>query len=158
MLDYRECGERDCSVWVELNRAFMKEKIQKGDVWNDADQISESEFREIFYAGLKAPHQVRFLIFEEDEEPIGFANLVQYFSVWAHGQALIINDLYFSTAYKTKSIISRAIELIEDYARGQGCKRIQLHSLPTGQSEMEFYKSIGYQPVDMKFCMKYMDE
>ena len=97
MLRYRICGSRDCSVWVELNRAFMREEINDNEFWNEADKLTLQEFRDLYMEGLEASEQVKFLLFEEDEEPIGFANLMISFSVWSHGKAMFIDDLYFKS-------------------------------------------------------------
>ena len=45
MLRYRICDQRDCSVWVELNRAFMREEVNDNEFWNEADKLTISEFR-----------------------------------------------------------------------------------------------------------------
>ena len=158
MFDYRECNERDCTVWVEMNRAFMREEIREGDVWNDANQISNSEFREIFLKGLTMPDHIRFLMFEEDEEPIGFANLMLVYSVWSHGTAMIIDDFYFAIGHRGRGFGRRAIEMIADYAKELGCKRLQLQAEFTNPDAIEFYKAIGFLKTDMEFFVKYLDD
>ena len=158
MFDYRECNERDCTVWVEMNRAFMREEIREGDVWNDANQISNSEFREIFLKGLTMPDHIRFLMFEEDEEPIGFANLMLVYSVWSHGTAMIIDDFYFAIGHRGRGFGRRAIEMIAEYAKELGCKRLQLQAEFTNPDAIEFYKAIGFLKTDMEFFVKYLDD
>ena len=157
MLRYRLCDKRDCSVWIELNRAFMKEEINGNEIWNNAHRISDSAFRDIFMDGLEATGQVRFLIFEEDEEPVGFANLMLVYSVWSHGLAMIVDDLYFSSGNRGKGYGRTSMEMIEEYAQAQGCKRIQFQSEPANPDAEAFYKAIGYMPADMKFYVKYFD-
>ena len=158
MFDYRECNERDCTVWVEMNRAFMREEIREGDVWNDANQISNSEFREIFLKGLTMPDHIRFLMFEEDEEPVGFANLMLVYSVWSHGTAMIIDDFYFAVGHRGRGFGRRAIEMIAEYAKELGCKRLQLQAEFTNPDAIEFYKAIGFLKTDMEFFVKYLDD
>lgn len=158
MFDYRECNERDCTVWVEMNRAFMREEIREGDVWNDANQISNSEFRDIFLKGLEKKDHIRFLMFEEDEEPIGFANLMLVYSVWSHGTAMIIDDFYFAIGHRGRGFGRRAIEMIAEYAKELGCKRLQLQAEFTNPDAIEFYKAIGFLTTDMVFFVKYLDD
>lgn len=158
MFEYRECNERDCTVWVEMNRAFMREEIREGDVWNDAHRISDGEFREIFLKGLKKKDHIRFIMFEEDEEPVGFANLMLVYSVWSHGMAMIIDDYYFTTGNRGKGYGKRGIEMIADYARELGCKRLQLQAEFTNPDAIEFYKAIGFLKTDMEFFVKYLDD
>ena len=158
MFDYRECNEKDCTVWVEMNRAFMREEIREGDVWNEANQISNGEFREIFLKGLEMPDHIRFLMFEEDEEPVGFANLMLVYSVWSHGTAMIIDDFYFAVGHRGRGFGRRAIEMIADYAKELGCKRLQLQAEFTNPDAIEFYKAIGFLKTDMEFFVKYLDD
>lgn len=157
MLRCRLCNEKDCTVWIKLNREFMSEEVNDNEFWNEADQISDDDFREVFMAGLQAEDQAKFLLFEEDEEPVGFANLMLVYSVWSHGQALIIDDFYFMAGMRGRGYGRRAMELVEDFARSEGCKRIQLMADLNNTNALEFYKAIGYQQADMKFYVKYLD-
>ena len=158
MLRFRECNERDCTAWIKLNRAFMSEEINDNEFWHKADRISDAEFRDVFLEGLKARDQVRFIIFEEDEEPVGFANLVLFFSVWGHGQCMIIDDFFFKRGSRGQGRGRAGMHMVEEYARSLGCKRLQLLSAPSNPGSLEFYKAIGYNPADMNFYIKYLDE
>ena len=157
MLRYRICDQRDCSIWVELNRAFMREEINDNEFWNEADKLTTTEFRDLFMEGLKASDQVKFILFEEDEEPVGFANLMLSFSVWSHGKLMIVDDFYFKPGERGRGNGKVAMEMIEEYARELGCKRIQLHAL-AAMDAAKFYEAIGYMQDDVKFCVKYLDE
>lgn len=158
MLRYHLCNERDCAVWIKLNRAFMSEEINDNELWNNANRISDEAFREIFLQGLQRPDMVRFMLFEEDEEPIGFANLMLVYSVWSHGLAMIVDDLYFIPGNRGQGNGRDAMEMIEAYAKKQGCKRIQFQTEPTNPDAKEFYRAIGYHPADMYFYVKYFDD
>ena len=50
------------------------------------------------------------------------------------------------------------MELIEEYARAAGCKRVQLQAELTNPTAIDFYKAIGYQMADMKFFVKYLED
>ena len=143
---------------MDLNKAFMKEEINDNEFWNEADHISFAGFREVFLNGLKAKDQVRFILFEEDEEPVGFANLQLVYSVWAHGQAIIVDDFYFLPGIRGKGHGRRGMEMIEEYAKELGCKRIQFLSAPSNPGAKEFYKAIGCQPAEMSFYVKYIND
>ena len=158
MLRYRLCNEKDCTVWIKMNRDFMKEEINDNEFWNEADRISDGEFRKVFLAGLNSPEQVRFIMFEEDEEPVGFANLMTAFSVWSHGKTMIVDDFYFKAGMRGRGYGRRGMEMIEEYAKAEGCKRLQLLAALTNENAMDFYKAIGYQSTDMKFYVKYLED
>ena len=157
MLRYRICDKRDCGVWVELNRAFMREEINDNEFWNDADKLTTNEFRDLFMEGLGASDHVKFILFEEDEEPIGFANLMLSFSVWSHGKIMFLDDFYFVPGERGRGKGRDAMHMIEDLACELGCKRIQLHAESTNPDAIKFYEAIGYMQDDVKFCVKYLD-
>ena len=136
----------------------MSEEINDNEFWNKADHISDEEFREVFLEGLKRRDQVRFIVFEQDEEPIGFANLILFFSVWGHGQCMIIDDFYFKRGSRGQGNGRAGMEMIENYAKELGCKRLQLMSAPSNPGSKEFYKAIGYKPADMNFYIKYLED
>lgn len=158
MLRYRVCTQRDCNVWVEMNRAFMREEINDNEFWNEADKLSLDEFRTLFMEGLQADDNVKFILFEEDEEPIGFANLMLTFSVWSHGKLMIVDDFYFKQGDRGRGNGKEGMHMIEEYARELGCKRIQLHANATNPDAAKFYEAIGYMESDVKFCVKYLED
>lgn len=77
------------------------------------------------------------------------------YSVWAHGKALILDDLYLRPDVRGKGYGKQALEYIEQFAAERGYKRLQFQSEVTNPNAMEFYVSQGYSPADMKFYVKY---
>ena len=157
MFKYRECKVADCDNWIDLNREFMASEIQDNDLWNGADTVNNEQFIETFKSGLNTPERVRFLLFEEDSIPVGFTNLMVIYSVWTHGLACIVDDLYLRECVRGKGYGRQAMAYIEEYAKSIGCKRIQFQSEITNPGAESFYRAIGYNPADMKFSVKYFD-
>ena len=155
MFGFRECNKSDCDLWIELNREFMAGEIQDDSLWNDTDKVSDEQFKDTFYAGLDNPDRARFLLFEDNGEPIGFANLMIVFSVWTHGLAGIIDDLYLRETIRGKGYGRKAMAVIEEYIKSLGCKRIQFQSELTNPDAEKFYRALGFIPTDMKFYVKY---
>ena len=153
MLTYRPAEEADREIWIKLNREFMAEEIQDADLWNNTGETGDDQFTETF---RQAEDLIRLILFEEDGRTIGFANLLIIFSVWSHGKALIIDDLYITKENRGKGFGRSALEQVEEYARQIGCKRLQFQSELTNPNAMEFYKAVGYTPADMKFYVKYL--
>ncbi|NLD11524.1 GNAT family N-acetyltransferase [Aminicella lysinilytica] len=147
----------DCATWIEFNREFMAGEIKDEDLWNSTDQVSDEQFAETFSKALKAEDMISILIFEEDGKPVGFANLMTVFSVWTHGLALIIDDLYLREECRGKGCGRQAMVMIEEFAKERGCKRLQFQSEFTNPDAMKFYMAVGYTPTDMKFYVKYLD-
>lgn len=156
MFTYRLCKKEDCQTWIRLNRAFMAGEIQDDELWNGTDQVSDEQFAATFDEALEAEDLIRLLLFEEDGEPVGFVNLMLIFSVWSHGLALVIDDLYLDEAVRGKGYGRMAMAFIEDFAKQCGCRRLQFQSELTNPGAMAFYQAVGYQPADMKFYVKYL--
>lgn len=155
MFSYRLCTEKDFEIWLEMNKAFMAEEIEDDGLWNNADQCDDAVFLKTFEGALGSEEMIRLIIFEEDGRPVGFANLMLIYSIWAHGKALILDDLYLKLEVRGKGYGRAALEYIEEIAETNGCKRIQFQSELSNHNAMEFYKNIGYAPTDMKFYVKY---
>ena len=156
MFTYRLAAEADREIWIKLNREFMAEEIQDADLWNNTGETGDDQFTETFRQARNSKDMIRLMLFEENGQIIGFANLLIIFSVWSHGKALIIDDLYITKENRGKGFGRSALEQIEEYARQIGCNRLQFQSELTNPDAMEFYKAVGYTPADMKFYVKYL--
>lgn len=135
----------------------MKEEIQDDDLWNNTDRVSEEQFNETFMEALASEELISLIVFEEDGIPVGFANLMTIYSVWTHGKALILDDLYLAQESRRKGYGKMAMEYIEQFAIHRGCKRLQFQSEVTNPNAMRFYMAMGYKPADMKFYVKYLE-
>ncbi len=158
MFTYRLCNKNDLECWTSMNRAFMAEEIQDDGLWNNTGQTDDVQFSHTFEEALASDELISLMIFEEDGVPVGFANLMTIYSVWTHGKALILDDLYLNPIARGKGYGKQALEFIEEFAAARGCKRLQFQSEVTNPNAMEFYISQGYSPADMKFYVKYFDQ
>lgn len=155
MFAYRLCDMNDKDCWIAMNREFMAEEIQDDGLWNSTGQADDEQFSHTFEEALAAKELISLMIFEEDGAAVGFANLMTIYSVWTHGKALILDDLYLTPGARGKGYGSQVLKYIEKYAVDRGCKRLQFQSETTNPNAMEFYISQGYSPADMKFYVKY---
>lgn len=157
MFTYRLCDMNDSAIWIAMNREFMAEEIQDDDLWNGTGQADDEQFSHTFTEGLNSDDLISLMIFEENGVAVGFANLMTIYSVWAHGKALILDDLYLRPDVRGKGYGKQALEYIEGFAAERGYKRLQFQSETTNPNAMEFYVSQGYSPADMKFYVKYFE-
>ena len=98
------------------------------------------------------PEMATLLMAENDEgEPIGFANMMSVLSVWTHGKALILDDLYLRAGYQGHGNGTQMLKYIEDYAQANGYKRLQFQSEDHNKGAYDFYVKMGYVGMDMKF-------
>jgi len=152
----RICNANDKLAWVKMNREFMNFEIQESNCWNDTEKTSDEKFSETFEQIMLHPDMITLLIAENDEgDGIGFANLVTILSVWAHGKALILDDIYLRDDYRHRGYGAEFLKYIEDYAQVNGYKRLQFQSEEHNKGAYNFYKNMGYADMDMKFYVKY---
>lgn len=155
MFTYRLCNESDKEYWIAMNREFMAEEIQDDDLWNNTNETSDEQFSHTFMEALESKELISLVIFEEDGKPVGFANLMTIYSIWTHGKALILDDLYIRPEARGKGYGKQSLEFVEKFAKERDCKRLQFQSEVTNPNAMKFYISQGYNPTDMKFYIKY---
>jgi len=152
----RTCGMKDEKIWIQMNREFMDFEIQDGQLWNNANEGSDDELQRTFSEAMAHPELVTLMLIEIDGEPVGFANLMTIFSVWAHGKALILDDLFIREAYRGHGLGKEFMLYLEDYARGNGFRRLQFQSEYSNPGARAFYGKLGYKSADMHFYVKYL--
>jgi GNAT superfamily N-acetyltransferase len=151
----RKCEEKDEKIWITLNREFMNFEIQEDGVWNNTQDEPDTIFINTFREALNHPELVTLFLFEHNETIMGFANLMTIYSVWAHGKALVLDDLYIREEYRGKGFGKEAMEFLVAYARNKGYKRLQFQSEFSNANAMAFYKKLGFTPADMHFYVKH---
>lgn len=156
MIKIYECGKENEDIWIKLNREFMDWEIQDGGIWNNTQKESDAVFKNTFREALNNPEHITLLFIECDEEVVGFANLMTIYSVWAHGKALILDDLFIGEEYRGKGIGKEFMEYLAGYAKDRGYKRLQFQSEFTNPDALAFYTKIGFTPADMHFYVKYL--
>jgi GNAT superfamily N-acetyltransferase len=154
-MNIRLCRPEDEDVWIALNREFMSFEIQDDSPWNDTEKTPDNIFQHTFQEALQTPELITLFIMEENEVPVGFANLMTIYSVWAHGKALILDDIYIKEAYQGKGYGRDAMDFIEAHAKTNEYKRLQFQSETTNPKAKEFYEALGYTATDMYFYVKY---
>lgn len=158
MITCRRCSLKDEKLWIQLNREFMAYEIEDDELWNGTGSVEDEKFSMTFKAAIKSPELIDMLIFEEEDKPIGFANLMLIFSVWAHGKALVLDDLFIRESFRGKGYGKKIMEFIEQVAEEKGCGRIQFQSEETNPGAKKFYEAVGYTPIHMYFYVKYLNK
>lgn len=154
---YRLCNADDFDVWKDLNLAFMQEEIQDEDLWNNPDTEDVDTWKKTFEEALQSEDMIRLVLFEVDGVPVGFANIMIIYSVWTHGKAAVLDDLYLVPEIRGKSYGRQAMHFAEEIATKSNCKRLQFQSEGTNPNAKAFYQAIGFQPAEMNFYVKYFN-
>ena len=108
-------------------------------------KLSLSELEESLFT--KNP-QVYCLISEADGKATGFAVWHLNYSTWLGRHGIYLEDLYVDPKYRGlghgKALLRRLAQICIE----RGYKRLQWWVLDWNESAIEFYKSIGAQPMD----------
>lgn len=155
-LTIRICNPEDKKEWISLNREFMSYEIKDTDFWNNTDSNSDERFALTFDEALQHPELITLLLIEKEKTVIGFANLMNIFSVWSHGKALVLDDLYIKEEFRGNGVGRFVMQSIETYGRQHGCKRLQFQSEYTNPEANKFYDRLGYVSESMYFYVKYL--
>lgn len=152
----RLCKKEDKATWVALNKEFIEYEAGDSEFWAETAAVSVQRLEETFDAAMEKEGDIMLVIFEQQGKVLGFANIVRFFSVWANGDALIIDDFFISEDYRHLGIGREAIKEIEDYAERNKFRRIQFQAEATNPDASAFYEAMGFKPADMKFYMRYI--
>ena len=155
-MNLRLCEKFDEQIWIELNQEFMNFEIQDNSLWNNTQKNSREVFKQTFIEALENSDLIKLFLIEYENEVIGFANLIIIFSIWAHGKALILDDLFIKEDYRKKGLGKKALDCIELYAKENRYNRLQFQSELTNHAAFAFYTSIGYVSTKMHFYMKHL--
>ncbi|QAT42613.1 GNAT family N-acetyltransferase [Aminipila luticellarii] len=155
-LNIRVCEEQDKEQWISLNREFMAYEIQDAEFWNNTASNSDENFAQTFKEAFHHPELITLLMIEKEDGAIGFANVMTLFSVWSHGKALCLDDLYIKKEYRGNGVGRRVMKYIEEYGREHGFKRLQFQSEFTNPEAHKFYSKLGYTSESMNFYVRYL--
>ncbi|HEX3628429.1 MAG TPA: GNAT family N-acetyltransferase [Verrucomicrobiae bacterium] len=80
-----------------------------------------------------------------DREAIGYAVLTRAFDHEIGGEYGILTDFFLLEPYRRQGRGSRALELIEEFARSHGFRDLQLYVLEHNAAVRGFYKRHGFR-------------
>ena len=146
----RLCKQQDKEAWIKLNRAFMLYEYQEENAWENP---LNSNLEEDFHPAMESD-ALLFLL--EEEDVIGFMNVQVFYSIWAHGKVLFLDDFFIKDRYRRKGYGEKALKELEDYGRKHGYKRIQLLSEKTNPAAGKFYRRNQYKEQELSLFIKYL--
>ena len=130
----------DLSVILQFIHDLAKYEKAPNEV-----KLSLSELEESLFG--KTP-QVYCLISEADGKATGFAVWHLNYSTWLGRHGIYLEDLYVDPKYRGlghgKALLRRLAQICIE----RGYKRLQWWVLDWNETAIEFYKSIGAQPMD----------
>ena len=92
--------------------------------------------------------QVFCLISEQDNETTGFAVWHLNYSTWLGKHGIYLEDLYVDPKFRGQGHGKALLQKLAQICIEKGYKRLQWWVLDWNESAIDFYKSIGAQPMD----------
>lgn len=88
------------------------------------------------------------LVGEYDGEPVGFALFFHNCSTFLGRRGIYLEDLYVRPALRGLGLGKAMLLHIVRLAEGRGCGRVEWSVLDWNQPAIDFYKSLGAEPLD----------
>ena len=149
----RKCTQEDKKNWVELNEQFIKYEYKDENIWNNP--LKSGNLEEDFESILKNASTILFAIIEE-AKMIGFMNIQCFYSVWSHGKVFFLDDFFIEENFRRKGYGEKALKDLQEYAKKNGIKRIQLMAENTNPKAIEFYRKHKFTEQEIHLFLRYL--
>ena len=128
---------------IALILQFIKE-LARYEKLEDEVVATEAILEEWLFDKQKA--EVIFAM--HDAKEVGFALFFHNFSTFLGRSGVYLEDLYVKPAYRGKGFGKSIFKKLAEIAIERGCGRLEWWCLDWNQSSIDFYLSMGAQPMD----------
>ncbi len=97
--------------------------------------------------GFSEPRRFHCLIAESDGEPAGFALYFYAYSTWRGHAGIYLEDLFVRPAFRGKGIGKALLASVAAIAVAEGCPRFEWAVLNWNTPAIDFYQSVGAEPM-----------
>src|SRR6202041_2287918 len=87
------------------------------------------------------------LIAEGEQEPAGFALYFYSYSTWCGHAGIYLEDLFVRPQYRRRGIGKALLTRVAAIAVAEGCPRVEWAVLDWNTPAIDFYRSLGAQPM-----------
>jgi GNAT superfamily N-acetyltransferase len=95
----------------------------------------------------EVPPPFECLLAELDGEPAGFALFFHTYSTWRGRRGIWLEDLFVDPAQRRRGVGLTLLRRVAQIARERGCARLEWSVLDWNQPAIDFYRSLGAQPM-----------
>ena len=138
-LSYRYANESDVTLILD----FIK-KLAEYEKMLDEVVATEALLREWLFEQKKA--EVLFLVVDGKE--IGFALFFHNFSTFLGRAGIYLEDLFILEEYRKKGYGKAILKKLAHIAVERGCGRLEWWCLDWNKSSIDFYLSLGAEPME----------
>ena len=138
-INFRYANEKDAALILEFIRELAKYE-------NMLDEVVATEelLREWIFEKKKA--EVIFAL--EDEKEVGFALFFHNFSTFLGRAGIYLEDLFVKPEYRGKGYGKGLLKKLAQIAKERGCGRLEWWCLDWNKPSIDFYLSLGAEPMD----------
>lgn len=137
-LSYRYASREDVSLILKFIKDLARyEKLE--------NEVVETE--EILEEWLFDKEKAEVIFALENEKEIGFALFFHNFSTFLGRSGIYLEDLYVMEEYRGKSYGKCILQKLAQIAVERGCGRLEWWCLDWNQPSIDFYLSLGAEPM-----------
>ncbi len=138
-VSFRFADEKDCRLILEFIRDLAEYEMMLDEVVATEELLKEELF-------VKNHAEVIFAM--EDDVEVGFALFFHNFSTFLGKSGIYLEDLYVKPQYRSKGYGKALIKKLASIANERGCGRLEWWCLDWNKSSIDFYLSLGAEPMD----------
>lgn len=128
---------------VPLVLAFIKELAEYESL---SDQVTATE--EILTEWIFTKQKAEVLIAELNRQPVGYALFFYNFSTFLGKSGIYIEDIYIRPEFRKKGFGKAFFKHIAGICVRRGCGRLEWACLDWNRPSIDFYLSLGAQPMN----------
>jgi GNAT superfamily N-acetyltransferase len=152
MMTIRPATAADASLMMALVRDLAEFEREPHSVKIDAAQLERDGF-----PTDGGERYFECLIAEEGGEPAGMALFFPVYSTW-RGRCIHLEDLFVRPAFRGRGVGKALLTKVAAIAVERGCAKLFWHVLDWNEPAIEFYKSLGAEPLSEWTRMQLVDE
>ena len=138
-LNFRFAQEEDITLILQFIKYLAKYEKMLDEVVATEELLKEWIFE-------KKKAEVIFAL--EDGVEVGFALFFHNFSTFLGRAGIYLEDLYVKPEYRGKGYGKALLKKLAEIAVERGCGRLEWWCLDWNKPSVDFYKSMGAQPMD----------
>jgi GNAT superfamily N-acetyltransferase len=152
MVTIREAGREDVGLILEFIRELAEYERAP-----DAVKVTAAELLRDGFPQHGGERYFETVIAEDDGEPAGIALFFPVYSTW-RGRSMHLEDLFVRPRFRGRGIGRALLEKTAAIAVERGCVLLFWHVLDWNTPAIEFYKTLGAQPLDEWTRMRVQDD
>jgi GNAT superfamily N-acetyltransferase len=139
MVSIRKAVVDDVPLILELIKGIAEYEKLSHEVETTVEKLQDTLFGPTAYAEV---------LIAETSVPVGFALFFHNYSTFRAKPGIYLEDLFIKPEHRSKGYGKLLLEAVIDTAKQRNCGRVEWSVLDWNTPAIEFYKTMGAQPMD----------